>query len=279
VDYALHIAVLIMIWSTLALSQGLLTGYLGVLAVHQAAAWGVGAYTAALLSRLWHLPLGLTAIPGALAAGVLMLAIGGVVAAGRRDDQVIASLCIQILVIESLLNFTGLTGGSFGISGIELGFAGGQRERMYAVLIAGAVLLVATLGLYAALRRTRLPQEWVLVRDYRPAAEAVGIDAGAARATALFLSAAIAGASGTLFAHYATFIEPQTFGLAESVAILSIAVIGRAPSTWGVLLAALVIVLMPEALRALGLSGELTANIRQALFGVLLVSAIFWLRR
>ncbi|MDP1736528.1 MAG: branched-chain amino acid ABC transporter permease [Caulobacter sp.] len=278
-DYALHLAVLVLIWATLGLSQGLISGYLGILAIHQAAAWGIGAYTAALLNRLWGLPLGVTLIPGAVVAGSALFAITALIGRGRRDDQVIASLCVQVVVVALLVNLTSITGGPLGIAGIEWGGPGDQRARVLASLGAAAGLLAATAGLYVLLSRTRLPREWLVMRDDRAFAESIGVDAGGARSLATFLAAASAGAAGTIFAHYATFIEPSTFGLAESVAILAIATVGRAPNVGGVLVAALVIVLAPEVLRNIGLGADVAANVRQGLFGLLLIVAIFRLRR
>lgn len=278
-DYALHLAVLVLIWASLGLSQGLISGYLGILAIHQAAAWGIGAYMAALLNRLWGLPLGVTLIPGAVVAGSALFAITALIGRGRRDDQVIASLCVQVVVVALLVNLTSITGGPLGIAGIEWGGSPDQRARTVASLTAAAGLLAATAGLYFLLGRTRLPREWLIMRDDRAFAESIGVDAGGARSLATFLAAASAGAAGTIFAHYATFIEPSTFGLAESVAILAIATIGRAPSVVGILVAALVIILAPEVLRNIGLGAAVAANVRQGLFGLLLIVAIFRLRR
>lgn len=278
-DYALHLAVLVLIWASLGLSQGLISGYLGILAIHQAAAWGIGAYTAALLNRLWGLPLGVTLIPGALVAGLALFAITALIGRGRRDDQVIASLCIQIIVVALFVNLTSITGGPLGITGIEWGGPSDQRARAVASLAVAAGLLAATAGLYVLLSRTRFPKEWLIMRDDRAFAESVGIDAAGARSLATFLAAATAGAAGTIFAHYATFIEPNTFGLAESVAILAIATVGRAPNVIGVLVAALVIILAPELLRNIGFGADVAANVRQGLFGLLLIVAIFRLKR
>jgi branched-chain amino acid transport system permease protein len=274
VDYALHISVLVTLWATLALSQGLITGYLGVLAVHQAAAWALGAYTAALLDRLVDAPLAVAILPAALVAGLVMLVLGRAVGSARRDDQVVASLCIQILVIQSLLNFQPLTGGPFGIGGIGSESLS-QGARAFASFVWSAALLACVIGFYFWLQRTRVPASWIMVRDDRAWAESFGIDVGGARAQAMFAAGLFAGAAGAVFAHYLTYIEPSTFGLPESVAMLAIAVIGRAPHVVGVLMAAIIIITLPEALRSIGLSASAAANIRQALFGLFLIVAMF----
>ncbi len=271
-DYGIHLTVLVLIWATLALSQGFLTGYLGVLAVHQAAAWGVGAYTAALLSRAWGIPLYGAIMPAGLVAGVTMLAAVGLVSRGRRDDQVLASLCLQMVVIGLITNLSSLTGGPLGIVGIGTDQAPAVRIGHVAIA-ASAVLIMTALG-SVLIARSNLAASWIAARDDRAFAESLGIDVGGARRAAAFTAAAAAGAAGAIYAHFITFVEPGSFGLGESVALLAIAIIGGAPRTGGVLVATALIVLAPEAFRALGLDARLAANIRQALFGLVLIAAM-----
>jgi branched-chain amino acid transport system permease protein len=273
-DYALHLGVLLAIWGALALSQGLLTGYLGILSVHQASAWAIGAYTAALLNRSLGMPLGATLLPGALAAGLLVSGGTWLVARGRRDDQVVASLCLQIIVIGLLVNLTPLTGGTNGLADIGWGGPDTQRTRAIACLGMALLLLFVAISAYVYLRRTSAATGWQVIRDSREYAESLGLDVAGARLKCGFLAAAIAGGAGAIFAHYTTFIEPRSFGLPESVAILSTAVIGRAPNVRGILAAAAFVVLAPEVLRSLGTDPGIQGNMRQAMFGVLLILAI-----
>jgi branched-chain amino acid transport system permease protein len=273
-DYALHLAVLVAIWSVLALSQGLLTGYLGLLSIHQASAWAIGAYAAALLERGLGLPLGVTLVPGALAAGLVVTGGTFLVARGRRDDQVVASLCFQIIVVGLLVNLSSLTGGTNGLANIGWGGPDAARLRALACLGCAIILLSITIAIYVYLGRSAVALNWRIIRDNRDYAESLGLDAAGARLKCAFLAACLAGAAGTIFVHYTTFIEPRSFGLPESVAILSMAVIGQAPSVRGVLAATLLIILVPEALRSLGTDPAIQGNVRQAMFGGLLILAI-----
>jgi branched-chain amino acid transport system permease protein len=272
-DYLAHLLLILLLWASLALSQGFLTGYLGLLAVHQAAAWGIGAYTAALLNRALGLPLGATLLPGAAAAAAILTGLTYLVARGRRDDQIVASLCIQIIFVALFTNLA-LTGGANGLANIGWGGPSEQRIRLLACLAAAALLLVgcATLCLWIAKQRNAL--QWRLIRDDEQFAASLGISTARARIACSALAAAMAGAAGTIFAHYATFIEPQTFGLGQSVAILSIAVLGRSPRIIGVLVATMFVVLMPELLRLVEGVSDYAANLRQAMFGLLLLVAI-----
>lgn len=272
-DYLAHLLLILLIWASLALSQGFLSGYLGLLAVHQAAAWGIGAYTAALLNRGLGLPLGATMLPGAAAAAVILTGLTYLVARGRRDDQVVASLCVQIIFVALCTNLA-LTGGANGLTDIGWGGPDVQRLRLFACLAAAAMLLLVSIILCRWIARQGSALKWRLIRDDEQYAASLGISTARARVACSALAAAIGGAAGTIFAHYATFIEPQTFGLGQSVAILSIAVLGRSPQIIGVLLATMFVVLMPELLRLVEGASNYGANLRQAMFGLLLLIAI-----
>ena len=279
-EYLIHLAVLILIWSALGLAQGVMTGYLGLLTIHLAASWGIGAYVAALLYLSEGIPIGITALPAAIVAGTFAMIVGRIIGHARSEDQVAASLCIQIIVVELMLNLKSVTNGPLGLSGIDWG--GGEDLAMIrdlGTLIAATTVFAAAIITIVMLRRTMLPQQWMLIRDDHDMAESLGIDSARARSIALFISAAIAGAAGSIYAHHITFIDPQSFGLAQSVAILTIAIIGRAPFIPGVIIATMVLLLIPEALRFLNVVPEYTANIRQILFGLFLVLSLFLIRR
>lgn len=277
-DYARHLLVVVTIWLSLALSQGLITGYLGILAVHQAAAWAIGAYVAALLNQTFGAPLWATLLPSGVIAALVMGGLTVSVAGGRRDDQVTASLCLQVVLIGLINNLRDVTGGPFGIAGIGGGSAS-LSARDYAALSSGGLVLAATMGAYLLLRRGRLAGEWLLLRDDRTFAESLGINARAARLGAAALAAGVAGAAGAVFAFFLTYIDPSAFGLAESVAILAIAVIGQAPSIAGVIAATICLVLAPELLRTIGIGAQWMANARQGLFGAVLIAAVWFARR
>lgn len=89
-------------------------------------------------------------------------------------------------------------------------------------------------------------------RTFKIASEAMGYDNTATKLTAFAFSAAIAGVAGVLFAAKTTFINPQSFTFMESAIILSIVVLGGMGSITGVIIAALVLILLPEYLRELG---------------------------
>ncbi|MFZ1221102.1 MAG: branched-chain amino acid ABC transporter permease, partial [Chthoniobacterales bacterium] len=91
------------------------------------------------------------------------------------------------------------------------------------------------------------------------------------KVTAFATSAALAALAGSLYAHYITYIDPTSFTVVESILIISMVIIGGAGSFWGPLVGALVLVTLPEALRFVGLPSAAAANLRQIIYGTLLV--------
>lgn len=85
------------------------------------------------------------------------------------------------------------------------------------------------------------------------------------------ISAALAASAGSLYAHYISYIDPTSFTVMESILVLSMVIIGGAGSLWGPFVGASVLVILPEALRFMGLPTALAANARQIIYGSLLV--------
>jgi branched-chain amino acid transport system permease protein len=85
------------------------------------------------------------------------------------------------------------------------------------------------------------------------------------------LCAAFASIPGALYAHYISYIDPTSFTISESIYILSIVIIGGLGNLTGSFLAAAFLVLLPEALRFVGMPDNIAANLRQIIYGLLLV--------
>jgi branched-chain amino acid transport system permease protein len=137
--------------------------------------------------------------------------------------------------------------------------------------------LVAFCGL-VAWRVVHSPFGRVLrgIRDDEVAAAACGKNVSAYKVAVFAISGALAAVAGTLYATYVTFIDPQSFLLGESFFILIIVVIGGAGTFWGPIAGAVVLWLMPEALRFLHLPDAVVGPLRQVLYGALLIGFILF---
>ena len=94
--------------------------------------------------------------------------------------------------------------------------------------------------------------------------------------TAFTVSAALAASAGSLYAHYITYIDPSSFTVMESILVISMVIIGGAGSRWGPVIGAVVLVILPEALRFLGLPIGVAANLRQVIYGIVLVAVMMF---
>jgi branched-chain amino acid transport system permease protein len=102
------------------------------------------------------------------------------------------------------------------------------------------------------------------------AAASVGIDVAAYKARVFAISGALAGIAGALYAHFARFISPESFGLDLSILVVVTAVIGGVRSIWGAVVGALFLTGLPELLRVYG-------QLNQIIYGLVLFLTLLFL--
>jgi branched-chain amino acid transport system permease protein len=269
-DYVLHILIVIGLYTILATSLNLAWGYTGLLSFTHAAFAGIGAYVTALtLTRLGlnfflavALACAFTALVGAALAAVTAR-LGG-------DYFILAVLGFQIVATAVLLNWVDLTRGPFGLHGIPRPSLFGYplaSTWQYLILVALATVLV----LAVVHRTVTLPFGRILraIREDEVAALVLGKDVVRAKVVAFAVSSGAAALAGGLYAHYYSYIDPFIFDIHESILLATMVVVGGI-SLRGSLVAVVILLLFPEALRAVNLPGEVTAHLRQILYGGLL---------
>ena len=101
--------------------------------------------------------------------------------------------------------------------------------------------------------------------------ESIGKNVYQAKVISYAISAVIAAIPGALYAHYISYIDPTSFTVAESIFILSIVIIGGMGNLTGSFLASAFMILLPEILRFVGLPNNIAANMRQIIYGAILV--------
>jgi len=105
---------------------------------------------------------------------------------------------------------------------------------------------------------------------------ASGKNVAAYKVQVFMVGAGMAAIAGVMYAHYISFIDPTSFTVMESIFIISIVIIGGAGSLWGPPLGAILLVILPELLRFMGFPSSVAANIRQIIYGGLLVGFMIW---
>jgi len=246
--YLLHLAILAGIYIILTVSINLIIGYAGQVSLGHAAFYGIGAYTSALVALNWHLPFPLAALSAILVAGACGLALGLPTLRLKEDYLAIVTLGFGVIVDLVFLNLE-ITGGPDGLAGIPppqfLSLI--RAPGAYLLLVAAAVLLVLvfTYRLVSSYHGRALRA----IRDHEVTAQVMGINTPAYKIVIFTLAAGLAGLAGSLYAHYITFINPETFGLHTSILILTMAVLGGMGSIAGSVLGAVILTALPELLR------------------------------
>jgi len=271
-SYGLHMLVLAAIYSVLAISLDLLAGHTGLLSLAHAAFYGLGAYTSALLTLHGGLPFLASVFVGMGVAGLISLAVSLPSLRLHDDYFVITTFGFQMILFSVFNNWIDLTHGPLGIPGIPQPLVLGWHvdSNVDFVVLGIAFTAIAYLIVYLL---TSAPFGRVLhaIREDEVFAKAHGKNTLYFKVAAFAVSAALAAMAGSLYAHYITYIDPTSFTVMESILIISMVIIGGAGSSWGPLVGALVLVMLPEALRFIGLPSPVAANLRQIIYGALLV--------
>jgi len=279
--YVLGMLVFIGLYAMAALGLSLVMGFAGQVSLGQAAFFAIGAYVSGVLtaSHGWN---GWAALLAAVVAGaVAALLIGLPIFRLSGLLLAMASLGFGIIVYYVLVNWSGVTGGPSGLTGIPPLAVGRFRfdtDGRVVWLVWGLLLLL--LGLGGNLVDSRIGRALRAVHGSETAAEAVGIDTARLKLAVFTLAGASTALAGSLYAHYLTFINPSPFGFTFSVELVVMVVLGGASSLWGGVLGAAAVVLLVEALRSLLPLLSLSrgaAEYEIVLFGLLLMAFMIFL--
>lgn len=266
--YQTSILATALIYIVLGLGLNIVVGLAGLLDLGFVAFYAVGAYSYALLHL--HFDLGFwTVLPlgGILAifAGILL---GFPVLRLRGDYIAIVTLGFGEIIRLVLQNSSEITQGPRGIPdipkptipGVELSF---EQNAIFIYYVLFILTIITIIGVNR-LKNSRIGRSWLALREDDLACQAMGIDRRKTKLHAFALGAFWAGFVGVLYAAKTSFVHPQGFSFMESAIILCIVVLGGMGSSLGVILAGLVIVLVPEYLRAF-------EEYRMVLFGAALI--------
>jgi len=267
-QYLITIGINCLMYSVLAISLNLITGFMGITSLGHAGFLGVGAYTAAILSTRYGI-----GFIGTFIAATLMAAVFGIFLGlptlrikGRYLAIVTLGFCEIMRIIE--LNWMSLTRGPMGISGIPrmslFGFVFNKPIHKYYI---GLILLIITVYIVKSIMASRIGRAISSIRDDEIAADAMGINVFKYKIMGFAISSGLAGLAGAFYAHYMGFIDPNAFTFDQSILILSMTIIGGMASIPGSIFGASFLSILPEALRGV-------ADYRQIIYGLLLAATM-----
>ena len=271
-EYLIHLAILVSIYAMLGISLNLVVGYTGLLSITQAAFYGIGAYTTAILLTTYNLNFFISIILGALITVAISLLIGYVLSKFKGDYYALGSFGFNIIVYSIFLNWQSLTRGPLGIPGINrpeiFGFSFSSNFP-FLILVAVSAILIFLIAKFISnssfgrvLKAIREDEQAIQIFGYKTHQYKLGI---------FVIGAVMASIAGAFFASYITFIDPSTFTINESIFILSIIILGGLANLRGSVLGALFLILLPEILRFVGFPSEIAAQMRVLVYGALLV--------
>ena len=289
---AVDIATLILIYVLLGLGLNIVVGLAGLLDLGYVGFYAVGAYSYALLSHYYGLSFWICLPIAGLMAATFGFLLGFPVLRLRGDYLAIVTLGFGEIIRIFLRNLTDITGGPNGISNIEKPtFFGLTFERRAAegmqtfheffglpynsvskvVFLYLVALLLVLLALFVINRLLRMPigRAWEALREDEIACRALGLNPTVIKLSAFTLGACFAGFAGSFFAARQGLVTPESFTFTESAIILAIVVLGGMGSQLGVILAAVVMILLPELMREF-------SDYRMLMFGALMVLMMIW---
>jgi len=256
--YYMQILVFIGINIILTIGLNLINGFTGQFSLGHAGFMAIGAYVSAFLTAKMHLtnfPLALLA--GGLAAAFMGLVIGLPTLRLKGDYLAIATLGFGEIIRVCILNIKEV-GAATGLIGIP------KYTDMFSVLLTTVIVIFITRNFINSTHG----RACISVREDEIAAEAMGINTTRYKVIAFTMGAFFAGIAGALFAHYLMYINPASFTFMKSVEILVMVTLGGLGSITGSVVAAILLTIMSEALRAVG---ELRMIIYSALLVVLML--------
>lgn len=290
--YVLDVAIMVLTYVMLAWGLNITVGYTGLLDLGYAGFYALGAYSLALLTQHTHIGFWCALPLSGLITAATGFLLGFPVLRLRGDYFAIVTLGFGEIVRLVLINWTTLTGGPNGISGIDrpvffnlefthqtsaetpsfssfFNIPYSPLQRVIFLYFIVLFLASAVGWLSSRLRLLPLGRAWEAFREDEIACAALGINRWGLKLSAYSLGAMVAGFAGAFFATRQGFISPESFTFTESATMLAIVILGGIGHPLGILFAAIFIIGLPELFREL-------EQYRMLAFGVGMVLIMIW---
>jgi branched-chain amino acid transport system permease protein len=278
VPYFLHLGILALIWVIVAQGQNLVQGFTGYVSIAAAGFMGVGAYASTLLTiKLgWSVWASMACAP--LVAGLLAVVVGYPSLRVKGHYFAIVTMAYNLVIFIVLINYSSLTGGESGITGVPkpenfsiFGFTVNfeTRKAYYYLTLICAAFATVICGLVL---HSRVGRVLLAIRQNEPLVDAAGVFAWRYKMFAFVLSAALCGVAGALYAHFIGFLNPEPFGVDQSLNAILAVILGGSGTLAGPVVGAFLVVALPEFLRV-------AETYRLIVYGLLLVLTTIFMPR
>ncbi len=274
-NYFLRVITTAILYMILALGLNIVPGFTGLLDLGYVGFYGIGAYTAGLLTIHYDLSFWVILPLAALNGAMWGILLGAPTLRLTGDYFAIVTFGFSELVVLVIRNELWLTRGPMGLPGISPPVIFGhplklEWEFYYLVLL----LLMLVMLVVSRLEDSRLGRAWFAIKEDEIAAQCCGINLIRYKIIAFAISASIGAMGGAFFARWFKFIHPDMFKFWESILILCLIVFGGMGSITGTMLGALILIPLAEVLRAILPQGMFSA--RYLIYGLILVLMMRW---
>jgi branched-chain amino acid transport system permease protein len=252
-------------------------GYTGLFSLCHAAFYGIGAYTTAILMTKLNFNFFLTIPIGVVVAFLLSLLVAYPSLRLKGDYFVLTALGFQIIIFSILYNWVDFTKGPFGISGIpKPSLVGFEFGNIILFLLLSLVIVALIFLILYRILKSPFGRVLKAIREDELSVSALGKRVANFKIWAFAIASGIAAIAGSLYAGYVTYIDPTSFTLDESIFILAIILVGGSGNIKGPIIGTIFMIILPEVIRFLGIPDTIAPNIRQMIYGALLLFLMFF---
>lgn len=251
-NYAVTVLGFAFIYAIFCTGLNFFMGYTGQASFGQSAFAAIGGYgTAILCTEYGWDPIPALFVTMAI-SGVASVVVGYPTLRLRGHYLAMATFALGLIVYEISIEWTSLTQGYMGYSGIPpMGIAGYELVTVKEQLVVLVLLALLGVGIAARLRQSRFGRALASIAGSEPAARALGIDIARYKLIAFVIAALYASAAGSLFAHFVGFISPEVFGITMVIQSFAMLYLGGIGTLWGPMVGAIIVSILPEVLRGL----------------------------
>ena len=263
--YYLSVMNFIALYSIVALGLCLLIGYAGQLSISHSAFFAIGAYTSATISLRFGIHPLFSVVLSQCLTFVASGAIGAVVLRLKGHYLAIATLSFTIIVGVLIIEMPGLTGGLQGLSSIPPMAFGDfliDSDWRFYFFIWPLTLLLLLFALN--LVDSRIGRIFRATKESEDITRLFGADVKKYKVKVFILSSVFASLSGSLYAHFVTFISPATGSIMFAIDIIMVLAFGGFTILWGAMLGAASLTFLNEYL-------TIFADYKRAIYGLALI--------
>jgi branched-chain amino acid transport system permease protein len=250
-NYWYEVAIQVGLNAIVCIGLNLLIGYAGQISLGHAGFFGLGAYGSAILSTRYGVPPALAIVCTTAGVALLALLVGRPILRLKGHYLAMATLGMGIIISIVIVTEDRFTGGPDGMSVPALTLFGlaVAGERVWYWVVAAA--LVVTTALALNLIESPMGRALRALNGSEVGARVSGIDATRAKVGVFVLSAVFASIAGSLMAHYSGFITPGKASFFHSIELVAMVVFGGMSSTFGAIIGAMALTLLPQLLTVL----------------------------